>query len=187
MTTINSAVSAPHWMHNTPALASMTQTVPPGRPFTEGAMPTWSGRFEGPLTLDSALGLLNPFVYGAVTERLRELQPVDSHSQPMAEGSVVAFSSMLAQAGWQPPTHIGLTETGAVSASWRNEPVEGSPDNIAYDGSVVVVFPSDDELYEITAMYGTPSLESEWIQVVGNLEAKKAAGLLDQILQGFHS
>jgi hypothetical protein len=50
-----------------------------------------------------------------------------------------------------------------------------------------MVFPSSDALYEITAMFGVPSAESEWIQVVGNLEAKKAAGLLDQILQGFHS
>ena len=187
MTTTNSPLPAPTWMQDTPPLALMGQTVPPGPLYSDQGIVTWSPRHEVPLTFEGAIGLLDAHSYWSVAQRFRELQSVDSSFWELAEGSVAAFTSMITKAGWRPPTHIGLTEKGAISASWRNEPLESSPDNVAYDGSVVMVFPSDDSLYEITAMYGKPSAESEWMQVVGNLEAKKAAGLLDQILHGFHT
>ena len=185
MTPTDSPLPTLDWMRTTPPHPPIP-SVPPPYTGQEGVM--WSPRHEAPLTiLDSALGLLNPQVYGTVTERLKELQSIDPDTPMMADGSLVAFTSMLAKAEWRPPTHIGLTDKGDISASWRNEPLMGFPDDCAYNGSAVMVFPSSDALYEITAMFGVPSAESEWIQVVGNLEAKKAAGLLDQILQGFHS
>ena len=147
----------------------------------------WALPNEEPLTrIESALFALDARHLDSVAGRLRELQSSDVDCPLLAEESVMSFVNMLTEANWPPPTHIGLKDNGDISASWRNEWQEALSDNAACSGSVAMVFPSSNPFYEVTAMFGMPSNDTEWIQVVGNLEENKAVGLLDQILVGFH-
>ena len=142
---------------------------------------------EAPSALELALRKLDEYRFASVSDRLRELQSAEKTSSAVPEKSVVGFVNILTKANWPPPTHIGLTDTGAISASWRNDLQADRASGMAYNGTVVLVFPNEGDLYEMTAMFGNPSIETEWIQLVGNVDGKKAVGLLDQILIGFHA
>ena len=170
-----------------PTLPASSSGSSPSVVAASGPLPLPIQMVEPLSMVDKVLKQLEDRGIGNVSTRLRELLGDEVDSSLLETESAVNFASTLMRAKWPAPTHIGLTDAGAISASWRNEALVDAMGSVAYTGSVVMVFPQAGNLYEITAMYGQPADNNEWVQVVGNLEKKKAIGLLDQIIDGFHS
>ena len=136
-------------------------------------------------TTERSLRTLEDCGFESTAARLRELAESDEAQPKMDEGSVVEFADTLVRARWPAPTNLGLTTKGRISATWANPPLT-MPDGKSRGEAAVVVVPAPDGVYEITAMFGVPSDETPWMEMVGNAPKKDAMGLIDMILRTFH-
>lgn len=110
-----------------------------------------------------------------VSERIKFLGCAENDGNKMSEGSLKNLTGFLCDRNWNPPTSIALDDEGLISATWRDAPW----------GSATMLFPGDqDGLFQLTAMYGDANSDEKWIQVVGNLGRRDAAGQFE-LIQGF--
>ena len=121
--------------------------------------------------------------YVRLAHRLGELRESEEEGVVINEGSAAQFAYILLGARLPEPSTVGLDDQGNISASWTNRPLP--EEEKAFSGSVVLGFPAEGKLCEVTAMFGVQTPGQEWLQVVGKVKEKMALGLLDSVLLGF--